>query len=664
MLKLAPAAVLATALATIAFPAPLAQQQRPNVLLVTLDTFREDRIGAYGYKLAATPNLDRLAKEGVRFDDATTQAPLTAPAHTALLTGIYPTRLGVKDNASSPLPDSAETLAETLKAAGYRTGAFIAAFILDRPYGFAQGFDHFDATFAGFRPELKQQAQRIAEEVVSPAGAWMKSAHAPFFAWVHLYDAHLPYSAPPPYRAKFASRPYDGEIAYVDAQVGRLIEMLRQTGALDRTIVVAVGDHGEALGEHGEEDHGMFLYEGVLRIPWIVRLPGAERAGTVVGEQVRAIDLTPTILELTGVRPSANLDGESVAGVMRGQARRDPPPSYADAHFPQLHFGWSMLRSWRVGEWKYIDAPKPELYDLRTDQAEAKNVLSARSNVAARMASELDAAWRSFGPAAETAPPQPDSETLARLRSLGYVGIAAPSSSRSGERGADPKDKIGEVKLFRTLLSRAIDDLSAGRNDAAIAKLKKAAGINERAYDVHLLLGDAYRAKGSHEQALGEYDAAALLNPGIAAPHVYAAEVHVAQGAFDRALARLESAARIEPHSAEVASVRGRVYERSGRAQEALAEYQRAVALNPSDMPARARLANVAMILQRFDLAEPQLQVLLRAGHQPARTRFALGVVAESRGDLAAAAAEYKRALALEPGFKQAATALARVSKR
>jgi arylsulfatase A-like enzyme/Tfp pilus assembly protein PilF len=661
MRKVAPAAA-AGLVAALLIVVPHAQQ-RPNVLLITLDTVRADRIGAYGYKLAATPHLDRLAREGVRFDDATTQAPLTAPAHAALLTGVYPTRLGVKDNASTPLPDSAVTLAESMKEAGYRTGAFVGAFILDRPYGFAQGFDHFDAAFEGYRPELKQQAQRIAADVVSPAIAWLKAAPAgsPSFAWVHFYDAHLPYAAPAPFGAKFSARPYDGEIAYVDDAVGRLLAALDGTGALDRTIVVAIADHGEALGEHGEEDHGMFLYEGVLRIPWIVRLPKAERAGTVVGEQVRAIDLMPTVLDLAGLPARKGLDGESVAGVMRGQPRRDPPPSYADAHFPQLHFGWSMLRAWRVGEWKYVDAPKPELYDLRTDRAEAKNVLASRSSVAARMAGELESLWRAFGSAAEAAPPQPDPETLARLRSLGYVGIAAPSA-RAG-RGADPKDKIAEVKQFRGLISRAIDDLAAGRNDAAIGRLKQAAKINERAYDVHLLLGDAYRQNKAFEPALGEYDAAALLNPVIAAPHVLAAEVLVAQGAFDKALARLEAASKLEPGSAEAASVRGRVYERTNRPAEALAEYQRAVTLNPSDVPARARLVNVAMNTKRFDVAEPQLRILLKAGHQPSRTHFALGVIAESKGDLTAAAAEFKRALALEPGFKQAAEALARVSR-
>jgi arylsulfatase A-like enzyme/Tfp pilus assembly protein PilF len=648
-----------------AAPEPRAAQanSRPNVLLLTLDTMRADRIGAYGYKLAATPNLDRLAREGVLFADATTQAPLTAPAHVALLTGQYPTRLGVKDNASTPLPESAQTLAEILHAAGYRTGAFVGAFILDRPYGFAQGFERFDATFAGFRPELKQQAQRTADEVIEPAIAWIRSAPpaSPFFAWIHLYDAHLPYSAPAPFRTKFAARPYDGEIAYVDSAVGKVIAALVSSGALDRTVVMAIGDHGESLGEHGEDDHGMFLYEAVTRIPWITRLPKSELAGTRIAEQVRAVDLAPTILDLVGLQSPARLDGESVAPVMRGRARTDPPASYADAHFAQLHFGWSLLRSLRVGEWKYIDAPRAELYDLRTDRAERRNLVTERANVAARMAAELAAIERGFGPGASAPPPQPDPETLARLRSLGYVGIAAPSTG-SG-RGADPKDKIEEMKLFRTLLSRAIDDVTAGRGAAAIQKLKRAVAINERAYDVHVVMGDAWRQQKEYEKALGEYDAASVLNPTIASPHVLAAEVYLTQGHVERALSRLETAARLEPGSADVASGRGRAYEQSGRAAEALAEYQRAVELNASDVPVRARLVNVAMNLRRFDVAEPHLEILLALKHQPARTHYALGAIAEARGDRAAAAAEYRRALALDPALKQAKEALGRVSR-
>lgn len=644
-------------------PRAQSSSTRPNILLITLDTFRADRIGAYGYTLASTPNLDRLAREGVLFADATTQSPLTAPAHTALLTGMYPTRLGVKTNASTALPDSALTLAESLQAAGYKTGAFVGSFILDRQYGFGQGFQQFDAFFDAYRPEHKEQVQRVAADVIQPAIAWLKGipAGSPFFAWVHFYDAHLPYEAPAPYGAKFAARPYDGEVTYVDAAVGSLLAALASSGALDRTLVVAVGDHGEALGEHGEDDHGIFLYEGVLRIPWIVRLPGRERAGSIVREQVRSIDLTPTVLDLAGVPSRARYDGESLAGVLRGRARPDPPASYADSHYPELHFGWSLLRSLRVGEWKYIDAPRPELYDLRTDRAEARNLVSQRGNVASRMAAEIDAAWRSFGGAATEKPAQPDPETLARLRSLGYVGIAAPSPG--GRRGPDPKDKIGEQKIFKQLLGGALADLRASRTDAAIARLRRALKINERAYDLHVILGDAYRQKGDTEKAIGEYDAAALLNPSIAAPHLLAADVYRVRGEFDRALERLDRAATIEPGSGEIAFARGRVYVAAGRGDEALAEFQRAVTINPSDTPARAQLANVAMALRRYEIAEPQLRILLERNYQPARTHLALGALAEARGDRAAAAAAYRRALALEPALQPAKEGLARVRR-
>lgn len=655
--------VLAT-LALCAPTAPAAQPAlRPNVVLVTLDTTRADRIGAYGYALAETPALDRLAREGVRFDDATSQSPLTAPAHAALLTGQYPGRLGIRNNASSPVPDSAVTLAESLRGAGYRTGAFIGAFVVDRAYGFAQGFDVFDAAFAGFRHDIKGQVQRPAKEVVDPALAFIAAApaNAPFFAWIHLYDAHTPYDPPPPYNVKFAKRPYDGEIAYADAQLGRIVSALRASGALDRTIVVVVGDHGEALGDHGEDDHGIFLYEAVTRVPWIVRLPNGERAGSVVAEQVRQVDLTPTVLDLAGARVNARTDGESVAALIRGTARRDPPPSYTETWYPELHFGWSRLRALRVGEWKYIAAPKPELYDLRTDRGERRNVIGERSSVASRMAGELEAIERGFGAAATATPPQPDAETIARLRSLGYIGLAAPPS---GGRGADPKDRIGAMRQFRALLTAAAGDLKARRHDAALATLKTAVALNERAYDAHVLLGSVYQQKGDLERAVGEFDAAALLNPVMAAPYVLAADAYLGDAQLQRAMARADKAAALEPDSGEVASLRGKIFERAGRGGEALAEYQRAIALNPSDTAARGRLAGLAMNMGRHDVAEPQLRTLLKLKYQPARTHFALGKLAEARGDRTGAATEYRRALALEPGLLQAKQALSALGGR
>ena len=640
---------------------------KPNVLLITLDTTRADRLGAYGYKAAATPNLDRLAREGVRFDDATAQGPLTGPAHAAIMTGHYPGRLGIKDNASTPVPESATTLAEALKAAGYRTGAFIGAFVLDRSYGFGQGFDRFDSAFDGYRHENKAQVQRRARQVIDPAIAWIKSGldkgvtRAPFFAWVHLYDPHTPYDAPAPFGARFAARAYDGELAYVDNEIGRLLAALKQAGYSENTIVMAIGDHGEALGDHGEDEHGVFLYEAVTRIPWIVRLPGAERGGTAIAEQVRAIDLLPTVLEAAGVRHDARVDGESLVPLMRGRARRDPPSAYLETWYPQLHFGWSRLRALRVGEWKYIDAPKPELYDLRTDRAERRNVIGERSNVAARMASEIDAVEKSFGPAATAAPPQPDAETVARLRSLGYVGLASPSR---GGRGPDPKDRIAGMTRFRALLGQASEDLRAARPDAAIEKLTRALALNELAFDAHTMLGSAWQMKKDWEKAIGEYDAAAVLNPVLAAPHVLAADAYLAKGEFDRALERLDRAATLEPASGEVASTRGRVLERAGRPEAALAEYERAVAFNPADAPTRGRLVTVAMTLRRYDVAEPHLTALARQQYQPSRTHYALGVIAESKGDKVRAAAEYRRAIALDPKFTSAQEALRRVTPR
>jgi arylsulfatase A-like enzyme len=267
-----------------------AQTPPPNILLITLDTVRADRLGAYGYAKAATPALDRLAREGVRFADATTQSPLTGPAHAAILTGQYPARLGVRDNATTPIPPGTATAATLFKARGYRTGGFVGAFILGPEYGFGQGFDAFDAQFAGFNTGSKLQVQRRAGEVVDAALRWMSGGTQPFFAWVHLYDAHTPYDAPAPFRARFAASPYDGEIAYVDSAVAKLVAALEQSGQLDRTLVVVVADHGEGLGDHGERTHGLFAYDATLHVPLIIwcRCPAARRPARSSGRRYAA----------------------------------------------------------------------------------------------------------------------------------------------------------------------------------------------------------------------------------------------------------------------------------------------------------------------------------------------------------------------------------------
>ena len=631
----------------------------PNVLLITIDTVRADRIGAYGYAKAATPVMDRLAREGVRFADATTQAPLTGPAHAALLTGLYPARIGVRDNATTPVPDSATTAAELFKARGYRTGGFVGAFILTAPYGFAQGFDTFDADFQGFSDGLKLQVQRRGDGVVDAAVKWLEGGNSqPFFGWVHLYDAHAPYDAPAPFAARFKSSPYDGEIAYVDACIGRLVSALEQSGRLDRTLIAIVADHGESLGEHGEAEHGMFLYESVLHIPWIMRLPGHARAGTIVSGQVRAIDVLPTLAAIAGI-PAPRVDGESVAALIEGKTRRDAPSSFAETYYPKWHYGWSELKSVRGDHWKFIDAPKQELYDLRADPAERRNVAADRSTLAAGMSGELGKIDAGFGAAASTEAPKPDADTLARLRSLGYVGMTA--SSTTGRRGLDPKDMIATAETFRVGISRAMDALANDRPATAIEQLKRLLAVDERAYEVHLFLGDAYTATRQFDNALAEYAAARLMNPRNAAPLLSSARTYLAQGDTARALQQAELAAGIEPGSGDVSVVKGQIHERAGRTAEAIAAYSAAVRANGSDPQARARLASLAMRTRQFDIARPQFETLLRMGYRPSRMHFGLAQIAEATGDEQRAIVEYREAVRLEPSFADAKTALARL---
>ncbi|HVL68339.1 MAG TPA: sulfatase-like hydrolase/transferase [Vicinamibacterales bacterium] len=626
-----------------------------NVLLITLDTTRADRIGAYGYAAARTPNLDALARSGVRFDDATVSAPITGPSHAAILTGHHAPRFGVRDNVMTPLPDEAVTIAEILADRGFSTGGFIGAFILDRPYGFAQGFGAFDGGFTRVDAGSEANAERPASAVVDDAVKWIASLDAakPFFAWVHLYDPHAPYTPPAPF-----AQDYDGEIAYVDQQIGRLLESLRARQVFGRTLVAVIADHGESLGQHGEDEHGVFLYDTVLRVPFIVSGPGA-RPGHVVTEQVRGIDVVPTILEALGMEPPADLDGESLGPLLDGRTRANVPPSYAETHYPRLHYGWSELRSIRADGWKAIDAPRPELYNLRDDPREEKNLYAVQQPLADRMIGEAARLGRELGGGSQPPAKQPDRETLDRLRSLGYVGVSA--ARPSGERGPDPKDRIAERREYNRLMSEAIDALRGGRPDAAVPKFRRLIEINDRAYDVHQFLGEAYERMGRLNEALGEYEYAALLNPEAVTPHVAAAEVHLRQGDTARARKRLQEAATVEAQAFEVLMLEARILQREGRLPDALAAYERASTRNPANPRARAQMVEIAVQTGRLDVAEAQLRRLLDMGYEPARTHFGLGRVAEMRGDRAAAAAEYQRALALDPAFEPARQALAAV---
>jgi arylsulfatase A-like enzyme len=416
-----------------------------GAIVITLDTTRADRLSTYGFNDVSLPHLERLAREGVVFDQATTVAPLTLPAHTSLFTGLLPPNHGVRDNADTALDHAHTTLAEVLRARGFHTGAFVGSIVLDPTRGLQQGFEQYQAVPADNSTPLPETRQRRADAVMNDAIRWLGTVgDSRFFLWTHLYDAHRPYDPPEPYRSTYGHNLYVGEIAFVDSQIGRLLQALEQRQLLDRTVVVVLGDHGEALGEHGERDHGIFVYENVLRVPLIVRAPALRP--TRIEEIVRLTDVMPTVLDVLEV-PSPPVDGVSLIGLMRGSKRDLSLEAYSESLYPQ-RMGWSPLRALRDGKFKLIDAPRPELYDVEDDPVEERNIYDARRALAEKMTARLAALARGRD---STSTPRlgVNPKVQAQLASLGYLGGGARPESSGRPVLPDPKDCIGSYARAR-----------------------------------------------------------------------------------------------------------------------------------------------------------------------------------------------------------------------
>jgi len=410
-----------------------------NIVVVTLDTTRADYLPAYGYSGLETPTLDRLAREGVVFEQATTSAPLTLPAHCTIFTGLFPPHHRVRDNADRALADTETTLAEVLRARGMRTAAFVGSIVVGQDRGLAQGFDTYSApSRTGFREGNRRPGQAVVDDAL----VWLQQERSPFFAWVHLYDAHAPYALPEPYRTMYQDVPYLGALALLDAQVGRLVQALEARHELDRTLIIVASDHGESLGEHGEDGHGILVYQSTLHVPLIMRVPGL--APRRVADVTRLADVMPTALDLLHV-PGPPMDGVSLTRLMTGRTKHLDLEAYSESAYPR-RFGWSELQALRAGRYKFINAPRPELYDLDADPAEQHNLVDERaalkSVMAARVAVLAGSAVIS-GPADSAV----DTETSSRLAALGYVGHGAAGHLQTEAHDAfaiDPKDCVGQ----------------------------------------------------------------------------------------------------------------------------------------------------------------------------------------------------------------------------
>jgi choline-sulfatase len=570
------------------------------VVLVSIDTLRADRLALYGYAKGATPHLDALGREAVVFEDAYSHCPLTLPAHASLFTGLLPPHHGVRDNEGFALGPDRRTLATRFRAAGWPTGAAVSAFVLRSATGLAAGFESYDdALTVEASAEGLGSQQRDGALAVQSLLEWI-GAHSSgrFFAFLHLYEPHAPYAPPAAYR--HLPDPYDGEVAYADELVGRLVARLRELGLWDRTILAVTSDHGEGLRDHGEQEHGFFLYREALRVPLILRLPGGARGGARVRGLAAQVDLAPTLLDLSGLAADG-MDGRSLRPAVAA-GRIEPRPVYAETFFPRYHFGWSELRAVTDERYRYIQAPRPELYDVKADPAERANLAGERAQTVASMAG-----WLQTAVGTVDAPPQGKvpADVAERLQALGYVGAAAAHGATSSGPRVDPKDRISAYEAFRqaSLLH------ARGDEAAAAAELRRVLAEDPSMPDAWYLLGLALFRGGQTAEAVSALEEVLRLAPASGPAHLALARIHAASGRWDLVRHHAEGAAAAEP----------------GEAYETLAGV-----LLEQDRPAEA-----AEYARRS----------LAADRARARSAFVLGEVARRQGRFAEAIPAYRQAV-------------------
>ncbi len=583
---------------------------RRDVFLITIDTLRADHVHCYGYDRVQTPSLDQLAKQGVRFTQAFTPSPITNSSHASILTGLLPSAHGVSD-FGVPLAASHLTLAETLKKRGYRTAAFIGAVILDSKAlapGLDRGFEFYDNFPA--QSETKSRWGRVERrgmEVVEHAETWLNAHPAgPHFVWVHLYDPHDPYEPPPPYSEIYKDRLYDGEIAYADSALGHFLAYLKKQGWYESSLIVVVGDHGEGLGEHHEDTHGIFLYDSTTHVPLLVKLPEQREAGRTVEAQVRTTDIMPSILEVLGVLAPARLDGESLGPFLTGTGAA-PRTVFGETDYP-LRFGWAPLRSVRKEGLKFIEAPKPELYDLPSDPNELQNHYvpwDPRVQKLRKILAELSA--KSPAPA-KTSPATVSAGTIDELHALGYLGSADAGSATDVPEPSllpDPKDKIEEQNLLHTAMMASED----GETDKARAALEKVLQLDDRSVLALSQLGRLEMSSGNYAKAAGYLRRAHAARPDDAAAAFEYGRALELSGDLPGARDALHASLKLNPNQFAARLSLGRVYLSLNDLKEAEDQLEAAVLTQPGSVEAQIGLAKALIRQKKFadavELLEP-----------------------------------------------------------
>jgi arylsulfatase A-like enzyme/Flp pilus assembly protein TadD len=668
-----------------------------NVLLISIDTLRADHVSSYGFPRPTTPNIDTVAHEGVLFRNAYSPVPATLPAHCSMLTGTLPPTHGVRDNLHARLPDSSLTLAEMLEPRGFATAAIVSSFVLDRRFNLSQGFASYDDRFEAVY-KIHDLAERKGDETARHARAWLaEHGREPFFLFVHFYDPHDPYQPPEPFASRWADDRYSGEVAFADHCAGQVLDELKQLQLYDSTLIVITGDHGEMLGEHGELNHGFFIYEGALKVPLVFRVPRSKAAPRQVDEAVSLIDIVPTVAALVGAPPPKEAQGRDLSPWLAGEGRgAGGRPLYAETVTPTRYYAAASLLAVIMDGWKYIETSRPELYDLRRDPAEAVNLLASEPARADRLGKELKAiltaSHQRSGP---TEAAGLDEDARRRLESLGYLSRGAGGAEVVFDRSKeDPKDLIAFFRSDRTL-SELVEDkkyaqaralceemlrerpgfadchlqmsrIAAAEGDprTALAAASKAVELSPGKEEARLHLAGLLRHRGDLDGAIAQYRQALASEPESVEARIRLGRALADKGRFDEAVSTLRPAVTSRPDSAEAATQLGFALAKQGHLPEAIDSYRRALALDPASAETHAYLGSALATRGNLDEAIAHFEQALRAKPDHAELHDWLGVALREKGRPEEALAHFQEALRLDPGLAAAHLDLGRALKQ
>jgi arylsulfatase A-like enzyme/Flp pilus assembly protein TadD len=619
-----------------------------NLIVIIVDTLRADHLGCYGYDKIETPAIDGLARKGFLFSNAYCQVPITFPSHVSIFTSTYPFYHGARDNGRYIVDDGLITLAELLNQQGYRTAAFVGAFPLDSRFGLNQGFEHYDDFIEQRNQDTKRLvfAERKAEDVLQPALIWLKEKHKQkFFLWLHFFDPHSPYSPAEPFRSKYKNSLYDGEIAYVDSIIEKLFIEMEKLKIEQNTIIVLTSDHGEGLGEHEEDTHALLLYNSTLHIPLIIKAPQFSTMPAIIPHLVRSIDIMPTILDLLNInRPAKQIQGSSLVPLMLHKKQTSEPSfSYFETYYPQLNYNWSALRGIMSLEWKLILGPKPELYHLKDDPLELKNIYHQEKDKVRELREVMERTISKNTPSARPDVHQMelDAESRKKLKSLGYIA----STSENRGRPINPRDMMGILKM----INQAASLYRSGNYPEAIDAFNKILIKDEENIEALVYLGSCYQEINNIEKAIDSFSHALDIDAKNSSIVYKLSRCYFLKGDFDKAETGFKEVIELERNNNLAIFHLGLIAHFRGNIQEALKWFQRGLEVDERDIDCRNNLANCLLETNRLEEAIKEFKKVIQLDSSYGDAYNGLGIAYYQKGNTTQAIKWLKEAIKYLP---------------